>query len=296
MLYRKGITVIIPTYNRRDLLNKTLLSLCFQSFNLYDYEVIVVDDGSSDDTKDIVLSFKDRIFISYFHQEDKGFRVAKARNLGIVNAHFNVCLFLDSGVIAHPDLLKNHWAMHKGKSELAAVGFAYGYCDYENLSASLLKEFANKTDVENTFEMFRAYKNLRDRRAIVLEENSITVEDISIPWIIFWTCHVSCSTKSLMRVAGFDEAFQSWGGEDIELGLRLHAAGVPFAFAYDCEAIHCPHERSVIPLEKSVHYTQYLYKKHPSKATLLLTQAHVPWVEIVKSVRLQELPLNQGIK
>lgn len=284
MLYKNGITVIIPTYNRRDLLNKTLLSLCFQSFNLYDYEVIVIDDGSSDDTNDIVLSFKDRIFISYFYQEDKGFRVAKARNVGIVNAHFNVCLFLDSGMIAHPDLLKNHWAMHKGKPELAGVGFAYGYCDYENLSASLLKEFANKTDVEKIFEMFRTHENLRDRRAVVLEQNAITFEEISIPWIIFWTCHVSCSTKSLMRVNGFDETFQSWGGEDIELGLRLQAAGVPFVFAYGCEAIHCPHNRSIVSLGRGDHYSRYLYEKHPSQATLLLTQVHIPWLEIVRSV------------
>lgn len=285
MLYKSGITVIIPTYNRRNLLNKTLLSLCFQSFNLHNYEVIVIDDGSCDDTKDIVLSFKDRIFISYFYQEDKGFRVAQARNLGVINAHFSVSLFLDSGMIAHPHLLENHWRMHKDKSELALIGFAYGYCDYENLSASLLKEFSHKKEVEGIFEVFRMHKNLRDRRAVVLEENSITFEEISIPWIIFWTCHISCSTKALMRVNGFDETFQSWGGEDIELGLRLHAAGVQFTFAHDCEVIHCPHERSFNHPESSVHYTQYVYKKHPSQATFLLTQAHIPWVEIIKSVQ-----------
>lgn len=287
MLYRNGITVIIPTYNRRDLLNKTLLSLCFQSFNLHDYEVIVIDDGSSDDTKDIVLSFKDRIFISYFYQEDKGFRVAQARNIGIINAHFSVCLFLDSGMIAHPHLLENHWRMHKGKSELAVIGFAYGYCDYEALSAGLLTEFSHKKEVEKIFDIFRSHQNLRDRRAVALAENVIAFEDISIPWIIFWTCHASCSTKSLMRVNGFDETFQSWGGEDIELGLRLHAAGVQFSLANDSEAIHCPHERSIIHHESSIHYTQYLYKKHPSQATLLLTQTHIPWVDIVKSVRLK---------
>ena len=284
MLYKNGITVIIPTYNRRDLLNKTLLSLCFQTFDLHDYEVIVIDDGSSDDTKDIVLSFKDRIFISYFFQEDKGFRVAQARNIGIINAHFNVCLFLDSGVIAHPQLLENHWRAHQGKSAQALIGFAYGYCDYEELSASLLTEFSHRAEVEKTFERFRSNAYLRDRRALALENNAVAFEDISIPWIIFWTCHISCSTKSLMQVNGFDEVFQSWGGEDVELGLRLHASGVQFGFAHDCEVIHCPHERPLVEPDRSIDYTRYIYSKHPSRATFLLTQHHVPWIEIIKTV------------
>ena len=79
----QGISVIIPTYNRSTLLKKTLDSLSIQSLNNDQYEVIVVDDGSSDNTAVIVDSFKTKLNISYYFQEDRGFRVAKARNIGI---------------------------------------------------------------------------------------------------------------------------------------------------------------------------------------------------------------------
>lgn len=287
MLLRNGITVIVPTYNRRDLLDKTLLSLCFQSFNVHQYEVIVVDDGSSDDTKDIVLSFKDRMFISYFYQEDKGFRVAKARNIGIINAHFSVCLFFDSGMIAHPKLLENHWYAHQGKSTQALIGFAYGYCDFEGVSQSLLQDFSNRETVEKIFDTFRVNQYLRDRRQVAMDNAALSFEDITIPWIIFWTCHISCSTKSLLSVGGFDESFQSWGGEDIELGIRLHKTGISFAFADGCEAIHWPHDRTLINAGAGTSYTHYVYKKHPELATSMLLDPLIPWVEIVKTVGAQ---------
>ncbi len=282
MLLKKGISVIVPTYNRRDLLDRTLLSLSLQLFNPYDYEVIVIDDGSTDDTKDIVLSYKDRMLISYMYQEDKGFRVAQARNLGILNARYSVCLFLDSGVIAHPSLLARHWRAYLGKSEQVLIGFAYGYCDYEELALSLLKDFNNRSEIENIFCSFRNNKSLRDRRSVVLDNEVMAFESISIPWIIFWTCHVSCTTKSLLKVKGFDENFQSWGGEDIELGLRLHAAGVHFDLARDCEVIHWPHVRTAIPPEHSNQYAAYIYKKHPANSTFMLMQGRVPWIDIVK--------------
>ncbi len=285
MLLQKGITVIVPTYNRRDLLNKTLLSLSFQSFNVHQYEVLVVDDGSSDDTKEIVLSFKDRMFISYFYQEDEGFRVAKARNIGILNARFNICLFLDSGMIAHPDLLKNHWCAYQDKSEQALIGFSYGYCDYENISEKLLQEFSHRKEVEKFFDIFRGDRLLRDRRSVAMESASLLFKDITIPWIIFWTCHVSCTTKSLLRVGGFDESFQSWGGEDIELGIRLYKAGIAFAFAEDCEAIHWPHDRTSIGSSSATSYADYIYKKHPELSTSMLLEPQTPWVEIVRKIR-----------
>ena len=113
-------SVIIPTYNRATLLRHTLESLTTQSLPPDQFEVLVVDDGSSDTTAEEVESFRERLNLRYFFQEDEGWRTAKARNVGIANAAADVCVFIDSGVLLHPGCLAAHVASHQ-EEETAPV-------------------------------------------------------------------------------------------------------------------------------------------------------------------------------
>ena len=83
------VSVIIPTYNRAASLLRAINSVLGQSFK--DFELIVVDDGSTDDTASIISDFSS---IIYLKQENKG--VSSARNLGIANANGQYVAFLDS--------------------------------------------------------------------------------------------------------------------------------------------------------------------------------------------------------
>ena len=67
--------------------------------------------------------------------------------------------------------------------------------------------------------------------------------DLPAPWIIFWTCNASVGTALARSVGGFDEAFQSWGGEDLDFGYRLFNAGARFLLSRDAASIHCPHPK-----------------------------------------------------
>ena len=93
------ISVIIPSYNRAQILPRAINSVLTQSFQ--DFEVIVVDDGSIDDTENVVLSINDAR-VKYLYQENKG--VCVARNHGISVAKGNYLVFLDSD-----DYVTNHW-------------------------------------------------------------------------------------------------------------------------------------------------------------------------------------------
>lgn len=86
-------SVIIPTYNRAKLLNKCLRSLAEQTFR--DFEVLVCDDGSRDNSKDIVDSYKDRLNIQYLWEENWG-GPARPRNRGIQASKGEWICFLDS--------------------------------------------------------------------------------------------------------------------------------------------------------------------------------------------------------
>ncbi len=94
-------SVIIPTYNRASLLRKAIQSLVVQTSN--DWELLVIDDGSTDNTRDVVNSFDDSK-IHYFYQQHK--ERSTARNLGIKNAKGQYICFLDDDDYFLPDHLK----------------------------------------------------------------------------------------------------------------------------------------------------------------------------------------------
>lgn len=89
-------SVVIPTYNRAELLRIALDSVFTQTFT--DYEVIVVDDGSTDDTQEMVKSYAERLQV--FRQENAG--PGAARNLGVAHARGEYIAFLDSDDLWFP--------------------------------------------------------------------------------------------------------------------------------------------------------------------------------------------------
>lgn len=94
------VSVIIATFNREILIVKAIESVLAQTFK--DFELIVVDDGSTDSTAQVLAKYRDRI--TYLYQENKG--PSAARNLGIKNANGAYVCFLDSDDLWHKDKLK----------------------------------------------------------------------------------------------------------------------------------------------------------------------------------------------
>lgn len=94
------ISLLILTYNRKNFLNYTLTSICQQITNNIDYEVIVVDDGSTDDTKELIKEFKKRIKnLQYIYHEHTGVKIAECRNCALHSALGDVVCFVDAGVV-----------------------------------------------------------------------------------------------------------------------------------------------------------------------------------------------------
>ncbi len=106
-----NISVIIPTYNRYEVLKRALNSVFAQTYKAN--EVIVIDDGSSDETSQIINDFPN---IRYLYQKNSG--VSSARNLGIKKATSKWIAFLDSDDEWHPDKLQEHLDFHKQHPEI----------------------------------------------------------------------------------------------------------------------------------------------------------------------------------
>ena len=106
-----NITVIIPTYNRYDFLKRAVLSVLSQTYKVQ--EIIIIDDGSTDSTSQILQDFPN---IRYIYQDNSG--VSSARNLGISNASCEWIAFLDSDDEWCEDKLKVQVAFHKQHQDI----------------------------------------------------------------------------------------------------------------------------------------------------------------------------------
>ncbi len=100
------ISIIIPTFNRASFLRSSINSILNQTYQKF--EIIVVDDGSTDNTKEVIKEFPQ---IRYFYQKNAG--VSQARNLGIKKAKYEYIAFLDSDDEWKKDKLEIQIAFHK---------------------------------------------------------------------------------------------------------------------------------------------------------------------------------------
>lgn len=275
-----GVSVIIPTYNSQALLDLTLKSLSSQDDDFKNFEVIVVDDGSADNTQDIVNRYIRVLDIRYYFQKDQGFRVSVVRNAGIALAKYKVSLFLDAGMVAKENLVRTHWGLHSKRSNAAVIGMSYGLEEFASVDNGVVENMLASYDTETAFKNLANYTALHDCRYDYLSKMFFNVESRRYPWVLFWTGHVSCRTKTLRQVNGFDENFRSWGGEDVELGIRLHNHGCKFIILEELMTINYPHPRSESEkVKSSLENIRYIHEVHRSPGTeMLLTKG---WKEII---------------
>jgi glycosyltransferase involved in cell wall biosynthesis len=102
------ISVIIATYNRPDALDLVLQSLETQTDN--NFEIIIADDGSNNETRDLILEHinKSKNSITQVWHEDLGFRLSKIRNLATKSATGDYLIYLDGDCVTQPDFIEQH--------------------------------------------------------------------------------------------------------------------------------------------------------------------------------------------
>ncbi len=281
-------SVIVPTYNRRQLLRQTLLSLTRQSMTRETFEVLVVDDGSSDNSVAEITAFANQLNLRYFYQPDEGYRVALARNIGIRHANAPICVFIDSGVIAHSNCLQAHIESHQAFKPAAVIGYVYGFNE-DNEDAEQIEAQINITDIDATIDNFRQQARWLDLREEFYAKYGDNIGELPAPWLMYWTCNVSATTEQLRNIGMFDEAFRSWGGEDIDLAYRLHRDGAYFILNRAAESIHHPHPKSYQQNMATVASNyRYFAKKYGTPITALIPDNH--FLPINEMIRTRGLP------
>jgi len=206
------LSVILCTYNRTSLLTKALESLVDQTLDQDAFEVVLIDDGSADETRKVVESFSDRLPLRYFYQENSG--LASAKNHGACAAWGKILFFFDDDDIATPNLLEEHLKTHERYPE-----DNYAVLNYTGWAPDLQVTPLMKFATEVGFFLFY-YPSLKDG-------------DI-VDYTYFWGGRSSCKKLFLMKQGLFNPVFR-FGCEDIELGYRLSRYG--FRVVYNANAI-----------------------------------------------------------
>lgn len=262
-------TIVIPTYNNCELLNYTLKSIGQQSLDIDTIEVIVIDDGSSDQTIDVIKYYNSLLNLKYFYQDDKGNRVSLARNIGIENATSDIIILIDSGILVDNDFVAEHVKQHTlNGPDSAVIGYVCGFDQYGD-DLEKIAFLTNKDKPAESIKKFRKNNMFKDMRDPYYRKYNFDINNLPAPWAFFLTCNVSISKSYLNRVGLFDEIFdQRWGVEDLDMGYRLYKNNIKFIVAQNATALHYPHDSCMEEKFEEEVLNKYLFhKKHNSIST-----------------------------
>ena len=124
---QKKISIVIPARNKAKELGFVLASLGRQNMHPSQFEIIVVNDASTDDTESVVQLFAlANQTISVVIHSSPGGSAARARNVGLRQAGAEIVVFLDADVVVPPDFLTTHYESHCGSPKTVVLGRVFG--------------------------------------------------------------------------------------------------------------------------------------------------------------------------
>lgn len=250
-------SVVIPTYNRKPILEKCLRALERQVFSptaIAGYEVILVDDGSTDDTLSWLASHRSEFpHVREFQQNHQG--PAAARNLGVEQAQGDTIIFIDSDLVVTDGFLQAH-----------ADGLAQGQQRFQSDKVFTYGAVVNTCNFDHP------------------ESEPYKLTDFSAAF--FATGNVAIAKRWLVEAGLFDSQFQLYGWEDLELGVRLKNLGLklvkcPQAVGYHW---HPPFALRQIPklIDQEIQRGRMgvlFYQKHPTwEVRLMIQMTRLHWL------------------
>lgn len=259
------ISVVIGTYNQKDTLKLVLESLFKQSLSPQEYEIIVIDSSSNDGTDAMLEHLEPTCHLNYIRQENRG--KSAARNRGIREARSEIILLTDADMVADQKLLEEHLKAHQLKKSAAFEGLTI-----------------NPDGKPYIKEKLRPGKKLK--------------------WVYFLTGNLSIPKRYLWEAGMFDENFQGYGWEDLELGYRLNRMRVPLYYLPSAVNHHKHSLSSLDMLQRKYNMGKsaaYFYEKHPNFEIKLFLglnpiamgifhflKQHPQWIKKIKNQYLLE--------
>ena len=210
------ITVVIATYNRRDILPITLDKLARQSLDPHLFEVIVVDDGSTDDTPEVVERLRGELPFELVYKRHPNKGICYTQNQGIRSARAPIVCLIADDIHMSPHALEEHLKEHERSSA-------------DNIA--VLGKVVQSPELSQTV-FLRTWDPFRMNELEAFHE---------VPYSLFFACNISCKQDFLLKNGLFNEELVKNGAyahEDVELGYRLSRKGLKIHYNKKALAYH----------------------------------------------------------
>jgi glycosyltransferase involved in cell wall biosynthesis len=265
------ISIIIPCFNIREELALNLASFAIQDYPPSRFELVVINDGSTDGTDKFLKNSGLQLNIKGINLERRADRTI-ARNSGLEQAEGEIIIFCDGDTICYPQFLEKHAELHNQYTDAVVSGMSTAHAiftmarpDYDRNTNRKYRDFLDR----HTTLRQRVPKRLKGKKPLfsvsevldksiyqyvfsdtysknlkrVIREYGLGLEKCPVPWIFFITRNCSVRKASLGRMK-FDQELSRWGMDDWQLGYRLYRKGFKFMCTKPTN-IHQVHPRNL---------------------------------------------------
>ncbi|HEX7869652.1 MAG TPA: glycosyltransferase family 2 protein [Chryseobacterium sp.] len=238
---QKNISVIISTYNSVEWLKKVIWGYNTQTYR--NFEMVIADDGSRQDTFDLIEELKKEVFYPIIHvwHEDNGFQKSQILNKAIIACTTDYIMMSDGDCIPRPDFVEQHI---KFREEGYFLSGGYHKLPLE-LSQNITKEdiYSGKCFDVSWLKKNGMKSSFKNNKVSSTGLKS-SILNFLTPTTPSWNGHnASGWKKDILAINGFDERMQ-YGGQDRELGERLVNYGIkPKQVRYSTVCLHLDHPR-----------------------------------------------------
>ena len=213
---KPNVSLIISTYNWPEALNLCLQSVLHQS--VLPNEIIIADDGSKEETRELINSFKKICKIPLIHvwHEDKGFRKTMIMNEAFTKVSYPYIVQIDGDIILHKDFIKDHIRFAQSKSFVSGSRVI--------IDEKLTKKLIQKKQWKFSIFTNGLHNRLNGIRIPFLSKFQEHYRQNDIIYVR--GCNMAFWKEDLLKVNGYNEEITGWGREDNELAARLINTGI----------------------------------------------------------------------
>ena len=209
------LSLIITTYNWPESLELVLKSV--QNQTMIPDEVVIADDGSTFETKELITKFQQDSELKIIHswQEDIGFRAAKSRNKAILKSTGDYIILIDGDMILHPEFINDH-------INHAKMGY------FSQGSRVLLSKVISKMAPHKQQLIFSCLSNgLKNRKNAIHSKLLSAIFSNKANYLPgVRSCNMGFYRQDCLKINGFNNEFEGWGREDSEYVVRLQNSGI----------------------------------------------------------------------
>ena len=233
------ISVVLPVYNRIDMLRRTMAMLTHQTYPLDLLEVVIADDGSSDHPEQLIDEFSSYFEVNYVREQDLGYRLSHVRNLGVRAARHDHIIILDCDMAPVPNLVRRFAEWLVLDEKLLLIGHRR-YVDANDVPPSAVlddpRTMLDLPNVETKNAVMKKSPSSDWREPIYAESNML--KESPHPFRCSSCGNVAFHRRVFDDAGPFDESFTAWGAEDNEFGYRVWNAGYYFVPLLDALGMH----------------------------------------------------------